>query len=198
MNLEIVLATNNKHKVDEYRKIFKGYKVVFYSLSDLNLNVDVIENGKTYKENALKKARAVANIVNFPVLVDDSGIEIKALGNRPGLKSARYAKEHGGSKETNKYVLNLLKNEEDREAIFKCCIALVANNKEYIFEGVCPGYILKEVTGENGFGYDPIFFSSEANCPFGTASEEIKNTFSHRAKASLKLKTLLTLLDYQL
>ncbi len=198
MNLEIVIATGNKHKVDEYRKIFKGYKVVFYSLSDLNLSVDVDENGKTYKENALIKARFVADIVSFPVLADDSGIEIEALDNKPGIRSARYASEHGGSASTNLYVLDLLNGKENRKAKFKCAIALVANGKEYIFEGECPGRILEEVTGENGFGYDPIFFSDEANCPFGTASEEIKNTFSHRAKASKKLKTLLTLLDYNL
>ena len=198
MNLEIVIATGNKHKVDEYRKIFKGYKVVFYSLADLNLNADVDENGKTYKENALIKARFVADIVHFPILADDSGIEIAALDNKPGIYTARYAKEHGGNPATNQYIIDTLKGNPNREAKFKCAIALVANGKEYVFEGECPGKILEEVTGTNGFGYDPIFYSYEANCPFGTASEEIKNTFSHRAKASLKLKTLLTLLDYKL
>ena len=198
MNLEIVLATSNEHKVNEYRKIFKGYHIVFYSLKDLNLNVDVNENGKTYKENALIKARAIANIVNFPVLADDSGIEISALDNKPGIKSARFAKENGGNNATNELIINLLKDKTDRSATFKCAIALITNNKEYIFEGNCPGYILDKPVGENGFGYDPIFFSKEANMAFGEASEEIKNTFSHRAKASLKLKTLLTLLDYKL
>ena len=188
MNLEIVLATNNAHKVHEYRELFKNLPIIFYSLSDLNIDVDVKESGTNYAENALIKAQAIRKFTALPILSDDSGLEIDSLDNFPGLRSSRFALSSGGNISANEKVLKMMKNKEGRKASFHCTIAfLLADEKPLVFEGICPGTILKDRRGKGGFGYDPIFYSSEGNICFGEASEDEKNAFSHRAKASRKL-----------
>ncbi|MFA5283544.1 MAG: RdgB/HAM1 family non-canonical purine NTP pyrophosphatase [Bacilli bacterium] len=192
MNLEIVLATNNAHKVHEYREIFKNLPIVFYSLSDLNIAIDVKESGTNYAENALIKAQAIRKFTALPILSDDSGLEIDSLDNFPGLHSSRFALSSGGNISANKKILKMMENKKDRKASFHCAIVFLLNgDKPLYFEGICPGTILKERYGEGGFGYDPIFYSSEGNIRFGEASEDEKNAFSHRAKASRKLITYL-------
>ena len=193
MNYEIVLATTNKHKLQEVRQILSPHKIVVYGLNDLGLKVeDVEENGKTYAENALIKAKAVQKVTSFPVIADDSGLEIIPLDNRPGMFSARYAAEMGGHDKAIAQILEDLKDKDDRSAQFVCDIVLLnVEDKPLIFEGIAKGTIATEKMGEDGFGYDPIFISDETKTCFGTMEQGQKNTVSHRAKALKKLLTYL-------
>ena len=188
MNYEIILATNNKHKLQEVREILSPHHIIVYGLSDLASKLeDVEENGKTYAENALLKAKAVQKLTTMPIISDDSGLEITALNNEPGLHSARYASSLGGHDNAIKEILKRLEDKEDRSARFVCDIVLLnVEDKPLIFEGVAEGTIAKEKMGEGGFGYDPIFISKETGTCFALMHEE-KNTVSHRAKALKKL-----------
>ena len=192
MNLEIVLATNNKHKLKEVREILSPHHIIVYGLSDLATKLeDVEENGTTYAENALIKAKAVQKLTTMPVISDDSGLEITALNNEPGIHSARYAESLGGHDNAIKEILKRLEDKEDRSAKFVCDIVLLNTDKKpLIFEGVAEGTIAKEKLGEGGFGYDPIFISKETGECFANMKEN-KNTVSHRAKALKKLLTYL-------
>ena len=193
MNFEIILATTNKHKLQEVREILSPHKITVYGLNDLNLKVkDVEENGATYAENALIKAKAVQELTTMPIIADDSGLEIIPLDRRPGMFSARYAAEMGGHDKAIAQILDDLKDKDDRSAEFKCDIALVnVEDKPLIFEGIAKGTIATEKMGEGGFGYDPIFISDETKTCFGTMGQAEKNTVSHRAKALKKLLTYL-------
>ena len=188
MNYEIILATNNKHKLKEVREILSPHNVIVYGLSDLNIKLpEVEENGKTYYDNALIKASAVQKFSNMPIISDDSGLEITALNNEPGLHSARYAESLGGHDNAIKEILKRLEDKEDRSARFVCDIVLLnVEKKPLLFEGIAEGTIAKEKMGEGGFGYDPIFISKETGECFALMKVE-KNTVSHRAKALNKL-----------
>ena len=192
MNYEMILATNNKHKLLEVREILSPHKIIVYGLGDLASKLeDVEENGKTYAENALIKAKAVQKLTTMPIIADDSGLEITALNNEPGLHSARYASNLGGHDNAIKEILKRLENAKDRSARFVCDIVLLnTSDKPLIFEGIAEGTIAKEKMGEGGFGYDPIFISKETGTCFALMQEE-KNTVSHRAKALMKLLTYL-------
>ena len=193
MNFEIVLATNNKHKVQEVRAFLAPHKIVVYGLNDLNLRPEnVIEDGANYYENALIKAKSVAKLTDIPIIADDSGLEIEALNNEPGLHSARYAESLGGHANAIKEILNRLKDKDNRKARFVCDIVLVNDgDKPLLFEGVAEGEIADAPLGEGGFGYDPVFHSYEANKMFSELTQEEKNKVSHRGKALLKLLTYL-------
>ena len=193
MNFEIVLATNNKHKLQEVRGFLSPHKIVVYGLNDLNLKIgDVEENGKNYYENALIKAKAVAKLVDLPIIADDSGLEIEALNNEPGLFSARYAEQLGGHANAIKEIVHRLEGKNNRNARFVCDIVLVNDgDKPLLFEGIAKGIIAESPIGENGFGYDPIFQSTEINKRFSELTQEEKNKVSHRGKALLKLLTYL-------
>ena len=192
MNYEIVLATNNKHKLQEVREILSPHKIVVYGLSDLNIKIpEAEENGKTYAENALIKAKAVQQVTTMPIIADDSGLEITALDNEPGLHSARYASSLGGHDNAIKEILKRLEDKEDRSAKFVCDIILLnTEEKPLLFEGIAKGKSAKQKMGEGGFGYDPIFISDETGECFALMHEN-KNTVSHRAKALKKLLTYL-------
>ena len=192
MNYEIILATNNKHKLQEVREILSPHKIVVYGLNDLNIKVpEVEENGTTYAENALIKAKSIQQVTTMPIIADDSGLEITALNNEPGLHSARYASSLGGHDNAIKEILNRLEDKKDRSARFVCDIVLLnVEDKPLIFEGIAKGEIAKEKMGEGGFGYDPIFISDETGECFALMKEN-KNTVSHRAKALKKLLTYL-------
>ena len=192
MNYEIILATNNKHKLQEVREILSPHKIVVYALSDLNIKLpEIEENGKTYAENALIKAKAVQQFTTMPIISDDSGLEITALNNEPGLHSARYAASLGGHDNAIQEILNRLKDKEDRSARFVCDIVLLnTEDKPCIFEGIAKGRIAEQKMGEGGFGYDPIFISNETNECFALMKDN-KNAVSHRAKALKKLLTYL-------
>ena len=189
MNKEIFLATNNKGKLAEYREILAPLGFVIYSPKDLNLSLDPEENGATYRENSYIKAKAFAEILPFPVLADDSGLEIEALDGFPGLHSARFASSFPSYPDAWDEIFRRLENKQDRSAKFHCCICYLEHKdaKPLFFEADCPGSILPAPSGNNGFGYDPIFHSDEADIDFGLAPEEIKNAYSHRGKALKRL-----------
>jgi XTP/dITP diphosphohydrolase len=165
-----------------------GY--VLYSAKDLNIFAEPVETGKTYAANAYIKAKALRELVKWPVIADDSGLEIKALGDFPGLFSARFAESLGGDyKIVDKEILRRMEGHKDRSAAYRCCICLLEkrDSKPLFFEGVCEGSILHEIKGTKGFGYDPIFRCDKSGINFGECSEEEKNAVSHRAAALKKL-----------
>ena len=186
--LEIVIATNNPNKVEEYRQMFASISnIKLFSLKDENIHIEIEENGKTFKENSLIKAEAISKFTNKFVLADDSGLEIEALDNFPGIYSARFM-EGRPYKEKWAAIFEMLKNKENKNAQFHCAITFITPAKEkYVFEGIEKGYITENIEGENGFGYDPIFFSNSLNKTFGNATEEEKNAVSHRGKAFSQL-----------
>ena len=193
MNYEIILATSNKHKLKEVREILAPHHIILYGLSDLSSKLpDVEENGETYAENALIKAKAVQKITKLPIISDDSGLEIMALNKEPGIHSARYAESLGGHDNAIKEILKRLEGKEDRSARFVCDIVLLnVEDKPLVFEGIAEGTIAYEKSeAQGGFGYDPIFISKETGKCFAEMGKE-KNAISHRAKALKKLLTYL-------
>lgn len=186
--LEIVIATNNPNKVEEYRQMFASISnIKLFSLKDENIHIEIEENGKTFKENSLIKAEAISKFTNKFILADDSGLEIEALDNFPGIYSARFM-EGRPYKEKWAAIFEMLKNKENKNAQFHCAITFITPSKDkYVFEGIEKGYITENIEGENGFGYDPIFFSNSLNKTFGNATEEEKNAVSHRGKAFSQL-----------
>lgn len=195
MNYEIVLATNNKHKLQEVRDILSPHGIVVYCPNDLNLKIpEPEENGKNYFENALIKAKNVAKYTSFPVIADDSGLEIEAMNNEPGLHSARFASSLGGHDQAIAKILDNLKEKNNRNARFVCDIVLVnVEEKPLLFEGIVNGTIGYEKQGEAGFGYDPIFISNETGKCYALMGQKEKNKSSHRARALIKLLTYLRL-----
>ena len=186
--LDLLVASNNQHKIKEYQEMFSGYKVKVHSPKELGINVNPDETGETYEANSLIKANALAEFTKMPIIADDSGLNVVALNNFPGLHSSRFADSCGGNKFANLELIKKLAPHKDKSAFFTCVITLVnVEEKPVVFKGLCPGIILDKPEGEGGFGYDPIFYSTEAKRCFGTAPEEIKNKFSHRAKAMEQL-----------
>ena len=153
-----------------------------------------MEDGKTFEENALKKARFVANHLNMVALADDSGLEVDALNKRPGIQSARYAGENATDQENNRKLLKELNGIpiEKRQACYRCVVALVfPSGREEVAEGRCRGFIALEPKGNRGFGYDPLFYVPEYGKTMAELSSEIKNRISHRGRALVKLKARL-------
>ncbi len=191
----IIFASNNKSKIAEVKKILSDYELL--SLSEIGFKDDIEENGMTLEENAKIKASAVrvyalSKSLNLPVLADDTGLCVNALNGAPGVFSARYAGVYGDNDRNIAKVLKDLEDFSDRSANFTCVMALIDKNEKWIIcEGKAEGKILTERKGTNGFGYDSIFYSYEASKTFAEISEEEKNKISHRAKALVKLKTML-------
>lgn len=194
---KIILASNNAHKIEEIKKILEGLPFKIKSLKDENINIDIEEDGNTFEENAKKKASEIANFLKnrgekeFIVMADDSGLEVDYLNGEPGIYSARYAGEHGNDKKNNEKLLKELKGvpKEKRGAQFVCQIVLVNENNKYLsIRGEVRGRILEELSGKEGFGYDPLFFYAPLNKTFGELSSEEKNSVSHRACALKELK----------
>lgn len=186
---EIIFATNNQNKVKEIKKIFPYTKII--SLSEAGIDVDVEETGETFEENALIKARAIYELTRRPTISDDSGLMVDALGGRPGVYSARYAGVHGDSVANNKKLLREMKDIENRTARFVSAVAFVFDGGEFVVTGSTEGEILRELCGENGFGFDPLFYSYDLKKSFGCATLDEKNSVSHRARAFNKMKELL-------
>lgn len=186
---EIVLSTDNINKLREIREILEDLDIKIYGKSDIEgLDFEVIEDGDTLYDNALKKASAMAERVDHAVLADDTGLFVKALNGEPGVHSARYASEHDDKKNREK-LLNNLKDKEDRSAYFKTEIILIDEDKNIIpIEGVCPGKISLEERGDNGFGYDSIFIPDGFDKTFAEMSHEEKNQISHRSRALKNLR----------
>lgn len=187
--MEIVIASTNNHKIEEYREMVKGYNIKFLSLNDINFKDEIVENGKTFKENSLIKAKAIASKTSLDILSDDSGIIIEQLGNNlPGIYSHRYALENGGQVNLNKM---LVKNVAGSKAYFICVLTFIHQGKVYQFEGKFNGKIANYVSSEQGFGYDPIFIPDGYNLTVGELDSKIKNAISHRSIAFNKFLNFL-------
>lgn len=185
---EVVLATNNEGKVREFSGLLKGQFGRVVSLRDLDNPPEVVEDGETFRDNALKKARAIAEYSGKPTLADDSGLEVDALGGRPGVYSARYAGENATDGDNVDKLLAEMEGKEERKARFVCCLALVfPDGHEVVVRGTCEGVISLEPTGEGGFGYDPVFYLSEFEKTMAEIDPGLKNKISHRARAAEKL-----------
>jgi len=184
----IVLATRNQGKIREFRRLVSGFHVEVKSLSDFGPIPDVEEEGETFEENAVKKARFTARVLGFPALADDSGLSVRALGGAPGIHSARYAGEGATDEERNRKLLDAMRGVKDRSAAFECVIALaVPRGPCLVYEGICEGLISEEMSGTGGFGYDPLFYYPPAGKTFAEMTEEEKNAVSHRGKAMAAL-----------
>ena len=186
----LVVATGNKHKLQEIQAIFKDVRVV--SARDAGYSGDPEETGATFEENAIIKARAAAEALNLSALADDSGLCVAALGGAPGIYSARYAGGHGDDKKNREKLLHELRGIENRAAYFRSAAALCfpqsMGGKTVTATGDTHGRILTREEGENGFGYDCLFYSDDLCKSFGVASAEEKNAVSHRFRALTALK----------
>lgn len=184
---DIVISTGNAHKLEEIGAILKDLDYNIHSLKDVNLdNLDIEENGKTFEHNALIKARTVAKLTNMITIADDSGLEVDAIGKKPGIYSSRYAGENATDEENREKLLKALKNTpiSHRTGRFVCCIAVVfPDGKEFVVRGTCEGTIAFEEKGKNGFGYDSLFIVDNYNKTFAELPATVKNAISHRAKA---------------
>jgi len=188
INRPLVLATRNKGKIAEFKTLFSGFPIEMKSLNDFGPIPEVVEDGKTFEDNAYKKAHFTAKVLGFPALADDSGLAVGALGGQPGVFSARYAGEGAGDEANILKVLKAMEGVSDRRAAFECVIAIaVPRGPALIYGGRCEGEIAGDRTGKNGFGYDPIFFYQPLAKTFAEMSQEEKNRVSHRGKATAKL-----------
>lgn len=191
---KIIFATGNKDKMREIREIMADCDVEIESMKEAGINVDIVEDGTTFEENALIKARAIAACTDAIVLADDSGLEIDYLNKEPGVYSARYMGEDTSYTIKNQNLIERLDGveKEKRTARFVCAIAAVLPDKrELVTRQTMEGYIGWEPEGENGFGYDPIFYLDEFGCSSAALSREQKNAISHRGKALRAMKELL-------
>lgn len=182
---DIMIATSNKGKVREYKSLLEplGYKV--HDLSELD-PIEIDENGSTFQENALIKAKSIKDKCNMTVIADDSGLEIDALNKEPGIHSARYLEGHDYSYK-NKVLLERMKDKTDRTARFVCAIALCDETGDHLFTGVMEGKINDQAAGDNGFGYDPIFLVEQFGKTSAQLTMEQKNSVSHRGIATREL-----------
>lgn len=196
----LIIASNNKKKIKELKSIVEQLGWDVKSLADENIDIEVEEDGLTFEENAEKKAREIYEFLlnrgenNFAVLADDSGLEVDYLNGAPGVYSARYAGEHGNDSKNNEKLLHELRNAkgEERKGRFVCAIALVnTDGKTNVVRGVAEGIILEELSGEGGFGYDPLFYYEPAKKTFAELNANEKNKISHRANAIKKIEEYL-------
>ncbi|MBQ7351457.1 MAG: RdgB/HAM1 family non-canonical purine NTP pyrophosphatase [Clostridia bacterium] len=196
---KIIFASNNKHKLEEVKRIFKLYDVL--SLRDIGFDKEIVEDGYSFQENAFIKANAVMEYIkdnpkyNYAVVSDDSGLCVKAINYEPGIMSARYS--GGGDAENRKKLLDKLATIQDRTAYFQCySVVLLPDGNSYVADGKTYGLISKNEIGDNSFGYDCIFWSDKLRKTFGQATPEEKDSVSHRAIAMQKIKDFLDSIDY--
>ncbi len=180
----LIIASNNPHKLIEIKAILGGCFDEIVSMQEAGIVHETIEDGETFLQNALKKAREIAEISGCPALADDSGICVDALGGAPGVLSARFCGVHGDDEANNRLLLEKLSHTENRGAHFACAIALAyPDGSAVTAEGRLYGEIAREEKGANGFGYDPLFYLPEYNMTSAEISPEEKNRISHRGKA---------------
>ncbi len=198
--MKLIIASNNNHKITEIKNICKNFNYEIFSLKDENIFIDVEEDGTTIEENSFKKANEIYKFLkqrgesNFLVLSDDSGLMVDYLNGSPGVYSKRFSGENSTDEDNLRKVLTLLEEAKDNERNAKMItvLTLMNENGEWKqFLGEVHGEILREKRGENGFGYDPIFYIKEKNKSFGEISDEEKNSISHRYNALLKLQEYL-------
>ncbi len=195
---KVLLATNNQGKARELSSLILGETWEFTTPAEQGIDLQVEETGTTFEQNAVLKAKAFAKASNLITLADDSGLEVDALDGAPGVLSARYAGPDATDMERNRYLLSRLADipQEKRQARFRCVIAIALSEGEIVMcKGECPGVITFESKGENGFGYDPVFYLPEFNKTMAELTMEQKNEISHRGKAARQaqfyLKTVL-------
>ena len=184
---KILLATNNRAKVKEYAKLLQGIPYRIVSLEDMHISEQVEETGTSFEENAILKAKRYAKLSGLTTIADDSGLEVDALGGEPGVRSARYAGEGASDKERIDFLLNKLVDVpwEKRLAQFRCVIAIAYPDGEVqICQGQCRGILTFKPLGDNGFGYDPIFYLPDLHKTMAELSMSEKNVISHRGQAA--------------
>ena len=187
--MKLIIASNNAHKLKEIKAILGDCFDEIVSIKEAGIDHETVEDGSSFYENAHKKASEIMQISGCCALADDSGICVDALGGAPGIFSARFSGVHGDDKANNRTMLEKLSRVENRKAHYTCCMVLVRpDGSEVVAEEIFEGVIGHEPVGDNGFGYDPLFFIPEYNCTMAQLSPEVKNSVSHRAKA---LQTLL-------
>lgn len=188
--MQLVFATNNAHKVEEIQAAI-GDQIEIITLEQAGIDIDIPEPHDTLEANASEKSRTIHAITGKNTFSEDTGLEVAALNGEPGVKSARYA---GGHKDFGQNIQKLLINLQDkpnRQARFRTVISLIWDNKEYLFEGACPGQIINGPRGNGGFGYDPVFIPEGSGKTFAEMNMAEKNQFSHRRKAADKLVAFL-------
>ena len=186
----LVLATRNEGKISEFNDLIAGFGIEIKSLKDFGPIPLVEEDGTTFEDNAYKKASFTAKVLGLPALADDSGLMVEALGGMPGVRSARYAGEGAADRENNHKLLEVMKGVNKRNANFMCIIAIaVPAGPALIYEGRCDGHITREPMGQNGFGYDPLFYFPPLKKTFAQMGPEEKNQVSHRGKAMAELRS---------
>jgi XTP/dITP diphosphohydrolase len=196
---QLIFASKNRGKIHEVRNIFSGSGLNITSLLDLNDNLVIEENEKTFEANAIKKANVVFDKYRIPVIADDSGIEVEQLNGIPGVYSARYAGENAADEENNQKLISELKNYPEPHPARYVCFAVFFNGKNYLTEsGEIKGEIIMSGRGTNGFGYDPFFVPEGYNQTMAELSPEEKNMISHRAKAFNQLKMKIGILKEKL
>jgi len=193
-NMKVVIASRNRKKLEELKRILEGVDITILSVSDFPNLEEVVEDGLTFQENALKKARYVCQQTGLPALADDSGLEVEALGGAPGVRSARYAGENATDEDNINKLLKELEGvpPEKRNAQFVCCIALVfPDGQEHLFWGYVKGKITETPQGDKGFGYDPVFIPDGFQLTFAQMQPHEKDKISHRKEALDKLREFL-------
>jgi len=191
----IIVATKNRGKLEEIAQLLSGLPYEVVSMTDAGVTGDITEDGSTFEENALIKARTVWNATGDTVMADDSGLEVDYLGGAPGIYSARYAGQSATDEDKFCKLLKELSGvpEDQRNARFVCAIALILpDGREVTVRGTCEGYIAEEPAGAGGFGYDPVFYVPEFGMTFAQMGEELKNSISHRGNALRKVLDILT------
>ncbi|MBQ8875834.1 MAG: non-canonical purine NTP diphosphatase [Bacteroides sp.] len=186
MKKKLVVATNNAHKLEEIAAIL-GDEMELLSLKDIHCDADIPETADTLEGNARQKAMYIYENYGMDCFADDTGLDVEALNGAPGVYSARYAGDGHDSEANMQKLLHELEDKENRKAQFRTAICLILEGKEYLFEGIVKGEIIKEKRGGAGFGYDPIFVPEGHELTFAELGNDIKNTISHRARAVEKL-----------
>jgi len=192
--ISIIFATNNVHKLEEVRQIL-GPRFRVISLSEAGISSDIPEDFETLEENALQKAQFIYDRTGIPVFADDTGLEVDALGGKPGVYSARYAGEDANPVNNVNKLLSELTGVKNRKARFRCVIAWVSSEEKRCFEGIVNGEITHSRSGSGGFGYDPVFVPDGSDKTFAELPAETKNEISHRGRAVRLFSEYLTKLQ---
>jgi XTP/dITP diphosphohydrolase len=186
----LVIATHNKNKLKEFKRVFEGIQIAIASLEDFPPIPEAVEDGETFDENAYKKALHTAKILGLPAIADDSGLVVDALDGAPGVYSARYAGVDASDTQNLEKLLLEMQGKTNRRAAFHCVLSIaVPSGPALTYEGRCEGLITEKPKGENGFGYDPVFYFEDSAKTFAEMTMEEKNRVSHRGKALAEVKT---------
>ncbi|MFQ5864909.1 MAG: XTP/dITP diphosphatase, partial [bacterium] len=193
MSFRLILATKNQDKIVEIQNLLSNLNISVVTLSEFPDAPNVVEDGKTLEENAVKKAKIFGNFTGLPAVADDTGLEVEYLNSKPGVLSSRYAGENATYSENVEKLLSELEGVpwEQRHATFRCVVALYHQSETRIVEGVCKGVITETPRGKGGFGYDPVFYVPEYGRTFAEMDLKLKNRISHRGKAFFALKKLI-------